>query len=330
MTLHQAATRMASAGMATVVLVHAWALLGAVWHLERARRRARRPFRARELARALLPPEILRSRWTRLDVMVFALHPLFRLGVFQVALGLAVGLAAAVAHGLGMRLRPAPLPAAWWTQLPFLALGLLVRDFATFYVHYLQHKIPLLWEFHKVHHAPETLVPVTTRRLHPLDELLGLLAEAVLVGVVVGVQAWATGLGARGMIDAGAVLYAAVNVLAFAPLRHSHIDLRLGRAERLLLSPAHHQIHHSVEREHWDRNFGAVLPVWDRLWGTLLEPLPHGTFRLGLPDGESERYVRLRDVYLEPLRRSRGFLPGGRQARKQGSSFSEEKEAKRL
>ena len=306
MTLAPMLSHLASASMVAFLLVHGWALLGVAWHYDRTRRRQGGRFGLAGLWRHLLPPEILRSRWTRLDVVVYALHPLFQLLLFQFILGMTVLTAGLLAAGLAPLAAPGWLPDTWWVAAPFLLAGLLARDFASFYVHYLQHKFPLLWRFHKVHHAPETLVPFTTRRLHPLDELMNLVADAAFLGAVVGVQAWATGLHLPGLIDAAATLYVLANALTFSPLRHSHIDLRLGPFERLLLSPAHHQMHHSVEREHWDRNFGAVLPVWDRLWGTLLEPLPHGSFRLGLPDGESEHYVRLRDVYLEPLRPGRG------------------------
>ena len=55
-------------------------------------------------------------------------------------------------------------------------------------------------------------------------------------------------------------------------LRHSHIWLSWGdRIEGWLISPAQHQLHHSVEPRHFDRNLGSALAIWDRWFGTLVK-----------------------------------------------------------
>jgi sterol desaturase/sphingolipid hydroxylase (fatty acid hydroxylase superfamily) len=54
-----------------------------------------------------------------------------------------------------------------------------------------------------------------------------------------------------------------------ANLRHSHVWLSYGPfVERLAISPAHHQVHHSVDAKHHDRNFGSALAIWDWMFGT--------------------------------------------------------------
>ena len=298
-------------GTTGFVVVHVWALLGASWHYRRACRAAERRPSLTGLRRHLLPAALLRSRWTRLDCLLLLTHHLFELLVFQFVVLLTIGVAGGLAHLLGALHPGALLHPGLAADAAFLLAGIAARDFASFGIHLLQHKIPLLWEFHKVHHAPETLIPATTRRLHPLDELAGIAAEGLLLGSVIGVQAWLVGSTAAALIVPAAILYAAINMLLFAPLRHSHIDLRLGRLERVVFSPAHHQIHHSSEVEHWDRNFGSILTLWDRLFGTFLVPEPHGSYRLGLPDRQSEAYATIFDCYVAPLRQSWWLLKKG-------------------
>ncbi len=298
------ASRLIVTGTTGFVVVHLWALLGAVWHYRRACTISHQRPTIAGLRRYLLPGQLLRSRWTRLDLALLLTHRLFQLLVFQFVVALTIGVAGLVAMLLGAVHGGRLLHPGLCVDAVFLLAGVAARDAASFGTHYLQHKIPLLWEFHKVHHAPETLIPATTRRLHPLDELTGIAAEGLLLGSVVGVQAWLTGSNAAALIVPATILYAAINMLLFAPLRHSHIDLRLGRFERVVFSPAHHQIHHSSEVQHWDRNFGSILTLWDRLCGTFLVPEPHGSYRLGLPDGQSEAYATVVGCYVAPLRQS--------------------------
>lgn len=291
-------------GTGGFVVAHSWALAGAVWHYVIAcARTGRRPTPV-GLARHLVPPGFATSRWTRIDVTLFAIHRSFQFLVLPLVLAATLAVAAAATHLLGLLHRGGMLRPGFWTTAPFLLAGLIARDFASLAMHALQHKIPLLWAFHKVHHAPPTLVPATARRLHPLDELCGILTEALLFGTVIGTQAWATGQLPPTLIGQAVTLYVLVNMLLFSPLRHSHIDLRLGWLEHVVFSPAHHQIHHSVEPPHWDCNFGSILSWWDRLWGTFGVSESQSSYRLGLPDRESEAYASIMGCYLMPVRQA--------------------------
>ncbi|MEZ4574493.1 MAG: sterol desaturase family protein [Vampirovibrionales bacterium] len=66
-------------------------------------------------------------------------------------------------------------------------LAALISDFAIFFAHWLQHKVPLLWEFHKVHHTAKVLTPVTLYRMHPVDNLLTLTLVGLGLGILYGV-----------------------------------------------------------------------------------------------------------------------------------------------
>lgn len=181
-----------------------------------------------------------------------------------------------------------------------LAIVLAV-DFAHFLAHFIQHKVPLLWEFHKVHHSAEVLTPVTIYRQHPADILLEQFLSAILVGVVVGVFAcWYEGE----VLGLTIMNIGAVHFLYFlsANLRHSHIPLSFGpRVSLILSSPAMHQIHHSSEVRHWNRNFALIFSFWDAIFRSLYIPRGKESFRLGLPGDESRRFGSVLALYLAPF-----------------------------
>jgi sterol desaturase/sphingolipid hydroxylase (fatty acid hydroxylase superfamily) len=293
----------ATAGLAGEVAIYAAALAGAVMHYAAAARRGNTPLSLQAFGRHLVPYDLLVSRWTWLDTAIYVLNKaMFGLAFPSVAV-MVVGASRIVqsafemVFGVGPILSPGALPLAI-----FLICALMIRDFAAFYIHLMQHRVPLLWEFHKVHHAPESLVPQTGHRLHPLDQFAGMAAEAPLLGLLTGFYAWLTHEDLAGLILLSVGFYTLINIITFSPLRHSHIDLRLGRLERFLLSPAHHRLHHSVERQHWDKNFAAIFPVWDWLFHTLHEPPRAATYALGLPDAKSQDYSTLAGCYFRPFR----------------------------
>jgi sterol desaturase/sphingolipid hydroxylase (fatty acid hydroxylase superfamily) len=79
-----------------------------------------------------------------------------------------------------------------WTYPSLLAFTLclaLVSDFSTYVIHVLHHRIPILWEFHKVHHSAEVLTPITVYRKHPVYTVLSRCMDAVVIGPFQGVVA---------------------------------------------------------------------------------------------------------------------------------------------
>jgi sterol desaturase/sphingolipid hydroxylase (fatty acid hydroxylase superfamily) len=296
--------RAATAGLVGQVTIYAVAFIGVALHYFAAARRDGAPISVRAFGRHLLPRELLVSRWTRLDLTIYVLNKLAFSFVFPSVAVLLVLASRTVQLALGMSFGTGLIISQNAISLTvFLVGALLIRDFASFYVHQMLHRVPLLWEFHKVHHAPESLIPPTGHRLHPLDQLVNIAAESALLGILVGFYAWLAHEDLTQLILLSVGLYTIINAITFSPLQHSHIDLRLGWLERILLSPAHHRLHHSVERHHWDKNFAAIFPFWDRMYHTLLAPPPAATYLLGLPDGTSQDYATLADCYLAPFRK---------------------------
>lgn len=211
-------------------------------------------------------------------------------------------LPAALTH-LGLAPR-APDPGPLAVASVALTLCLFIADdFARWASHYLSHRVPVLWEFHKVHHSAEVLNFVTAERSHPVDVYLTtmtLLATATFVNGIF-IIFFGEHLTAASMAGANVILV--TFNLGGAVLRHSPYWISYGSAtEHWLISPAMHHIHHSSMPEHWDRNFGSFLAIWDRWFGTL--HIPRGrepiTFGIG---SETSEYRSIANLYLLPFRK---------------------------
>lgn len=141
-------------------------------------------------------------------------------------------------------------------------------DASRYVLHRLMHGIPLLWEVHQVHHSAEVLTPMTFHRIHPIESVLYGLRGVVVSGGVGGLFFWAFRGDASpwmvwGVHGVGLMLNA-----VFGNLRHSHVWMGFGALESWLISPAQHQLHHSMDARQQTRNYGTWLAVWDRLGGS--------------------------------------------------------------
>ena len=189
-----------------------------------------------------------------------------------------------------------------WEYGWLYALAVLVAvDFAEFFWHYLTHRVGWLWELHKAHHSAEVLNPITDSRFHPVDFLGSALFEMSALAVVEGTFMY--------YFDGSIVTWTVFSITAIAVFLgvtniffHSHIWISFGPAvNHLLISPAQHQIHHSVLPQHRDKNLGAIFAFWDYLFGTLYVPRERETFPVGLADGEGNPHTTLRKFYVDPL-----------------------------
>lgn len=179
-----------------------------------------------------------------------------------------------------------------------------VLDFFLFLAHYLMHKIPLLWELHKVHHSAETLTPFTAFRIHPLETVFAGIMGVTGAGITLGVffhfypniEGFLTIMG----VSVGTILF---NFFG-ANLRHSHVWLSYGPFfEKIFISPSQHHLHHSSNPIHFDKNMGFIFALWDRLFGTLYVTNGVEEFKYGI--GVPEEDVKFRSVwgmFVEPLK----------------------------
>ena len=178
----------------------------------------------------------------------------------------------------------------------------IVDDFSKYFVHRWMHKIPLLWAIHKVHHSAKTMTPITVYRVHPLEGVLFSLRSIFAQGTVIPTFLFFFGTA----VDLYTVV--GVNILVFffhatgSNLRHSHIDISYWKwLEHVLISPSQHQVHHSIAEEHYDKNFGAALAIWDWVFGSLHLSQNKGEVVFGLDAYDSGKEGKITDLYLEPI-----------------------------
>ena len=204
----------------------------------------------------------------------------------------------------------APTPLSAWIVLTIATvLQLLAYELAYWLAHYAFHKIPALWEFHKVHHSAEVLTTLTELRQHPVEILAFVNLIGLSTGLVFGVMTYVFGPGVQPFTLLNGNILLMMFLLTYGHLRHSHMWIAFtGTVGRILQSPAHHQIHHSDDPRHFDKNLGYSLALWDWAFGTLAipsrmrEPI---TFGVG---EESSRFHSTIGSCLWPAARSGAHL----------------------
>lgn len=194
----------------------------------------------------------------------------------------------------------------YYVRLALVTLiGIAALDFSVFFSHYLLHKIPFLWPFHEVHHSAEVLTPVTVHRNHPMDDMV----NGIVYGVVGGSLA-ATYTAVSGNVVSELTIFG-LNVFTFAyyisvyQLRHSHIWLSYGpKMSHIFVSPAQHQIHHSIDRKHWNKNYGFTFAIWDWMFGCLYVPKEREEIKFGVPEVDPADFSTVPRLYFLPFAKS--------------------------
>ena len=229
----------------------------------------------RTIVRALIPRRWLRSRSGRADLGLMAMNIFIAGGLIGWAIMSASFFESMMNIPLDRILGPKSLlvvPGAVLTVILTLSFYL-AYELAYFVDHYLSHHIPVLWHFHKVHHTAETLSPVTNYRVHPIDSVVFYNLVALFVGVTLAIVRHVVSSPDRDANFEGANAILLVASYLLTHLHHSHMWIAFtGKLGRVVLSPAHHQLHHSADPSHFNRNFGNTLALFDFLAGTLRIP----------------------------------------------------------
>lgn len=173
-------------------------------------------------------------------------------GFMSVVWGALFGFSTGYVYVYLYEISPFKFPAdAWWTW----AVLFFVDDFVYYWFHRVSHESRLFWNFHVVHHSSEHYN----------------LSVAVRQSWFSGILHW--------------IFYAPIMFLGFAPWMfalmhgfnliyqfwiHTRFINRLGSLEIVLNTPSHHRVHHGVNKQYIDRNYGGVLIIWDRLFGSFI------------------------------------------------------------
>ncbi len=187
-----------------------------------------------------------------------------------------------------------------WLQLRLSVgalLGFLVLDFAIWAQHWLFHHVPVLWRLHRMHHADLDIDVTTGVRFHPFEILISL---AIKIAVIV----------AFGIPPVGVFVFEVV-LNATSMFNHSNVRMPswLDRVVRLLVvTPDMHRVHHSIERQETDSNFGFNLPWWDWIFGTYRRDpqAGHDGMTIGIPQFRDPKEQRLDRMLTQPFRNDRG------------------------
>lgn len=274
-------------------------------------RRGRR-VRARTLLRALFPRRILHHRSNQADIG----YLFFNVFVFGVVFGWSVLSYQAVSNGIVSALAalfgtPAQVAPAWVSRAVITLMLFLAYELGYWFNHWLSHKVPLLWEFHKVHHSAEVLTPLTNFRVHPVYTFVfaNIIAFATAVASGFGHYAFGDTTYQYALADTNIILVLFIH--GYVHLQHSHVWIAFtGRLGRVLVSPAHHQVHHSADPKHFNKNFGSCLALWDWMFGTLYVPAKkREALTFGFP-GEVDAHS-VKGELVDPLVKAGRRLFGG-------------------
>jgi sterol desaturase/sphingolipid hydroxylase (fatty acid hydroxylase superfamily) len=172
-------------------------------------------------------------------------------------------------------------------------------DLAIYLWHVASHKYEWLWRFHKVHHSDKSFNVSTGFRFHVFDLLLEIVYKSIFV-VVIGVNAY---------------LVLSIEIIELFFIFFHHANIRVPKEDlisQLIITPSLHRAHHSTLRKEHDSNYGIVLSVWDRLFGTRKELVPE---HIGLDLIEAENFIQLFSLAFITERKIRqllGWIPKGK------------------
>jgi sterol desaturase/sphingolipid hydroxylase (fatty acid hydroxylase superfamily) len=163
--------------------------------------------------------------------------------------------------------------------LQFL-IALVAADFTYYFWHRSVHATPILWAFHSIHHSQTQLTIATSLRVHIFEEMIR--------GLFYFVPFFILGLPTTVWLP----LDIAINWLLF--LEHSDLDFSYGPLGRILVSPHFHRIHHSVDPQDLNKNFGSFLAFWDPLFGTASDrktrPEAYGLVQMSVPESFTRQF----------------------------------------
>ena len=153
----------------------------------------------------------------------------------------------------------------------YTLIGLLLLDLVgAYFAHWIQHRVPVLWRFHLIHHTDTYVDTTTANRHHPGESVIRFLCT-ILAVFIAGTPMWLV------------FLYQSLSVV-FSQFNHANIQLpkKLDTlVSYFIVSPDMHKVHHHYVLPYTDTNYGNIFSVWDRLFGTF-SSLDHSQIIYGI------------------------------------------------
>lgn len=171
-------------------------------------------------------------------------------------------------------------------------ITLIIFDLVNYWWHRINHEIPFLWRFHRVHHS-DTEVDVTTSLRFHFGEFL--ISYVIRVGLVLllGLNLWQ-------------LIIFEIALNTFSQFHHSNIKLNPifeKYLEYLFISPTLHRAHHAVDIKTGNSNYSVIFSFWDRIFGSFGDPKLTENGPLGISGYTQERVLNLKEVILHPFKK---------------------------
>ena len=163
-----------------------------------------------------------------------------------------------------------------WPIWGHLLLGFILRDFVQWWIHRLLHRVPFLWEYHKVHHSVKEMGFAAHLRYHWMENVVYRTIEYIPLAMI--------GIGLNDFF----VIH--IFTLAIGHFNHSNFNINLGPLKFLFNNPAMHIWHHAKDipkERKYGINFGITLSVWDYIFKTNYIPKSGRDITLGFPGDEN-------------------------------------------
>lgn len=167
-----------------------------------------------------------------------------------------------------------------WISIPYglkILAGLFLIDFADYWFHRFDHKIPVLWRFHRVHHSDTSMDASTAIRTYPTELIYFTIGE-LIISITFGLD----------IMSMNIFLLILLPVLF---IQHTNIEYP-DWVDRvfgwLFMMPNFHKVHHEQNQIYTDSNYGTIFTIWDKLFGTFrIKPI--GEINYGLKEFEGNR-----------------------------------------
>jgi sterol desaturase/sphingolipid hydroxylase (fatty acid hydroxylase superfamily) len=144
---------------------------------------------------------------------------------------------------------------SWLTYV----IAFIVLDFAGYVVHAIDHKVNFFWNSHIIHHSSEEFNLACALR-QSVSVFVRLFVILLIPAAVLGVPAQVI------------AVVAPLHLFAQFWYHTQHIG-RMGFLEKIIVTPSHHRVHHAINKEYIDKNYGQIFIIWDKLFGTFQEEL---------------------------------------------------------
>lgn len=175
-------------------------------------------------------------------------------------------------------------------------LAFLLMDLAFYYWHLLNHKIPLLWRFHNVHHCDPDLDISTAFRFHFGEITFSTLFRIIQISII-------------GVTPVVFIIYE-IFFTANTIFQHSNIKLSI-KIERIInkiiVTPRMHGIHHSQYRTETDSNFSTIFSIWDLFHKTILLNIPQNKISIGVPAYNNSSDNKFINLITLPFKRQKTY-----------------------